>query len=556
MFRETSPVFEVPEIASLRKVKPLPKRRRMADPTYGLGDFSLSPSLDDTAATELSNELSMPGQFPTAMDIQDYFVSTAFGTPDLSKRDYELQNLGNSDYSSPPGFGEREEEEQADTDYVDHLQQTGNTKKRKEGGELDSSESLDPSAEPPGEGHTLSLTDDPSGTAGALINTTPRYNKISAIARAGIQRKELVKNRRKQLTNVLGVLSHNDAMALDQALSSQYPFSNLSITGDSNTQSKERPSKRLARRTGRVKGRAFSSLMAATWEGDEPMAFPQCDFTFVCASATANRLIGIRDEVAALQSRFEGELQRQRQAAKLAAAAHAQKESTAKKATGRLDETASASANASGEAQTNGSPLTTSNATRAKGSKKKKRSALANASNPHHLKNYVPSRLPHSASSNAAAAQAAANAQNLLWPLPISFLSADVAPRRNKKAGTAVSNPPSAQLTSPHEEWICAFCEYDLFYGQETNFRKAVRSRKKILGRRRRAREKAAATASGVKKNKTPVAAPAVDGEDEGEGDEGEVYVRDGDEEASEGGVGGGRREREKVLTGGTNTVH
>lgn len=33
--------------------------------------------------------------------------------------------------------------------------------------------------------------------------------------------------------------------------------------------------------------------------------------------------------------------------------------------------------------------------TKARG-KKKKRSALANASNPHHLKNYVPSRLPHS----------------------------------------------------------------------------------------------------------------------------------------------------------------
>lgn len=49
----------------------------------------------------------------------------------------------------------------------------------------------------------------------------------------------------------------------------------------------------------------------------------------------------------------------------------------------------------------------------------------------------------------------------------------------------------------PSEEWICAFCDYELFYGEDPVYRRAVRSRKKILKRRRRARERAAAAAAG-----------------------------------------------------------
>jgi hypothetical protein len=56
-----------------------------------------------------------------------------------------------------------------------------------------------------------------------------------------------------------------------------------------------------------------------------------------------------------------------------------------------------------------------------------------------------------------------------------------------------------APLNQPEDEWICALCEYNLFYGEEGAFRRAVRSRKKILVRRRRARERAAAAASGQK---------------------------------------------------------
>ena len=132
---------------------------------------------------------------------------------------------------------------------------------------------------------------------------------------------------------------------------------------------------------------------------------------------------------------------------------------------------------------------------KAKSGKKKKRSALANASNPHHLRNYVPSRLPHSGGGDGPGAQGqnATNA-NTIWPLPLRFLSAEIPSRKRKKNTTAV---PLVQLMHPSEDWICAFCDYELFYGEDPVHRRAVRSRKKILKRRRRARERAAAAAAG-----------------------------------------------------------
>jgi hypothetical protein len=125
--------------------------------------------------------------------------------------------------------------------------------------------------------------------------------------------------------------------------------------------------------------------------------------------------------------------------------------------------------------------------------KKKKRSALANASNPHHLRNYVPSRLPQQP---PPLTQASLNAANFLTPPPLRFLSAEIPPKRRKKGGHTPSSLPNT-LTQPLDEWICASCEYNLFYGDEIAFRRAVKNRKKILSRRRRARERAAAAASG-----------------------------------------------------------
>jgi hypothetical protein len=131
--------------------------------------------------------------------------------------------------------------------------------------------------------------------------------------------------------------------------------------------------------------------------------------------------------------------------------------------------------------------------------KKKKRSALANASNPHHLRNYVPSRLAQPLHSSSTTQQQ--QQQSWISPPPVRFLSVEIPPRRKQKNGEPVVQPTTqVPLTNPADEWICPFCEYDLFYSDDSDnarFRKAVRNRKKILRRRRRARERAAAAASG-----------------------------------------------------------
>lgn len=91
-------------------------------------------------------------------------------------------------------------------------------------------------------------------------------------------------------------------------------------------------------------------------------------------------------------------------------------------------------------------------------------------------------------------------------------MSADIAPRRRGKKGRNSVNgnvngtPPGPQLTNPADEWICAFCEYDLFYGDEALYRRGIKNRKKILKRRKRARERAAKAASGNSILKPPQA--------------------------------------------------
>ncbi len=70
---------------------------------------------------------------------------------------------------------------------------------------------------------------------------------------------------------------------------------------------------------------------------------------------------------------------------------------------------------------------------------------------------------------------------------------ADLPPRKSGKY-KGVDPPPQQQGTN---EWICAYCEFELLYGGEEEYRQAIRRRKKILKRRRRARERAARGVAG-----------------------------------------------------------
>ena len=80
---------------------------------------------------------------------------------------------------------------------------------------------------------------------------------------------------------------------------------------------------------------------------------------------------------------------------------------------------------------------------------------------------------------------------NLLFPPPTRFLSAQ--PRRYRSSQPSADEPPS-------EEYLCVYCDYDLFYGTNDAKRKVVEKRKKTLARRRRAKERASGVANGTSK--------------------------------------------------------
>jgi len=213
-------------------------------------------------------------------------------------------------------------------------------------------------------------------------------------------------------------------------------------------------------------------------------------------SSASERLLATRTEYTVLYDRFENEVVRQAEKAAENAKARVVTSTGAVGVAGaKRGERAVRKARAVASVQDMETPAASKSPSSTKTPrKKKKRSALANASNPHHLRNYVPSRIPNP--SHLSAAQIGANAQNLLSPLPLLFLSAQIPPRR----GARQQRQPMAaasQLTNPAEEWICPTCEYRLFYGDSQGYGIGVRNRKKILKRRRRARERAAAAANG-----------------------------------------------------------
>ncbi|KAG2362176.1 hypothetical protein BDR07DRAFT_1451260 [Suillus spraguei] len=490
MYRGSSPASDEPEFQPLRRLKPLPKRRRTSDAPIPAADDLIRPMADILGAESLAEELIAHAD----SSLQSYYASVFGGTRngdtlDLSAA-YQLGKMGKS------------EEDQSEGDYTDHLQQPGNTKKRKvpanmsgaaQGREaepqlgaedeiLDSLAILNDRAN-----HGLDLSALPP-----LVNSTPRKGKITPSTLAGLQHKELLKHRKRQLAAVLGALSLGDTLALDQALSTHLPFAGSMIRSGSNP-----PKVRLSRRPGPRLARV-AKVHAASMPPQKKPSFPTAQFVFTFSSATSDRLVATKQEVLALRNRFENELARQ--AAKVAKAAADAKQAALTAGKGakskRGEKTQQRALKGAAESGDQSSEFLEMPGGKGKGSKKKKRNALAIASNPHHRKNYVPSRLPSSGQANVV--QASANAQNMLGPLALRFLSAQISPRRRKKANTVT---PTAQIVNPADEWICPRCEYSLFYGEGLEYRQAVKNRKQILRRRRRAQERAA---GGLNAPKTP----------------------------------------------------
>jgi hypothetical protein len=120
----------------------------------------------------------------------------------------------------------------------------------------------------------------PPAFPGQLSMLIRKKGKLTAATLAGLQHKEHLKARKRQLAAVMGAISHGDTLALDQALSFNYPF-----TSHSGEPLKIRKSNR---RTIRL-ARAMNILMERPDRKNrhpDAIPFPESNFTFKCPSAS------------------------------------------------------------------------------------------------------------------------------------------------------------------------------------------------------------------------------------------------------------------------------
>lgn len=297
MYRGSSPIFDVPEFPTLRRVKPLPKRRRTSAPIaappptgigFGLAEIDL-PGPDATAEELLAHADTLSAH----MALQSYYIPIMNGAHDLFSNLNEMDCrtsaiLGGAGYAGGGGRGDE------DQDYIDHLQQPGNTKKRKVPANASASsrghdvgsgqlgaedESTDRSIPTGRADHDTVEIFQSSSATGALGQ---RKGKITPATLAGLQHKEMLKSRKRQLAAVLGALSHGDTLALDQALSANYPFAN---NGFDDLKAPQPPKVRLSRRRVPRLARALRATVSLLRHPDS-VAFPESKFVFFCASAS------------------------------------------------------------------------------------------------------------------------------------------------------------------------------------------------------------------------------------------------------------------------------
>ena len=381
MYRTSSPIFDVPEYPPLRRVKPLPKRKRIHPPSESDSDFGRTDGYPTTTTTSSQTAAqprlsSSTPSFQTSLSARknggtspsekvgaqadgisahptNYYKSTTLVDPPTGPIERKQQDPYDDDpprkkiatqdpagvpsiYDIPlaafgiyvPGINgpaadgsEGVDEDQAEGDYVDNLQQHGNTKKRKvpanmsgggrhghhgEAGSGDNSGVDDddgqggfggsgslggnsrgiPTGRPFEHDHPPQFDEQdppsPITTSGSTLPLLPgRRLKMSAATRAGLQHKEVLKSRKKQLAAVLGALSHGDTLALDQALSARYPYG---LPGELKG-TLVPPKTRLSKRKG---SRVLRELRAKNLNGTKNTnaAFPSSDFSFVHESAS------------------------------------------------------------------------------------------------------------------------------------------------------------------------------------------------------------------------------------------------------------------------------
>ena len=279
----------------MRRVKPLPKRRRTSDNVTHSENDIVPPVIPDAATEDL---IAQADSLSTQLALQSYYMPILGGVQSLFGSDTDNRTI---DFGYNVGG---QEDDHGDGDYIDHLQQPGNTKKRK----VPANASLSPHGHDIGSGHSGedepiergglgdgrfdhdladSLSVPSSGMSGQ------RRGKLTPATLAGLQHKEMLRHRKRQLAAVLGAISHGDTLALDQALTSYYPFANMGLSTD--MKSVEPVRVRLSCRKGPRLARSAKALIDLnaslpssknTSSSAKKIIFPSSGFLFVCHSAS------------------------------------------------------------------------------------------------------------------------------------------------------------------------------------------------------------------------------------------------------------------------------
>ncbi|KAI0048780.1 hypothetical protein FA95DRAFT_1011868 [Auriscalpium vulgare] len=274
IYRSASPIFDVPEFPPLRRVKPLPKRRRSSLDSLP----PLPPVLPPTPGPDASaDELIAHAEALSAhMTLQAYYLPTLAALDGVPPIDRDRREDNDRD---------------ADGDYFDHLQQPGNAKKRKVPAHLSGGGAAQAGAEEPpdgldgadeelaerkhGDAPGVGRQDHDADVGVAAPSAVAGRGRMLPATLVGLQHKEMLRHRKRQLAAVLGALSHGDTLALDQALSAHYPIlNNASNTSRSRARYARRRRPRLPVRTQRAAA-----------------AFPGGEFSFVCHSASECRAL-------------------------------------------------------------------------------------------------------------------------------------------------------------------------------------------------------------------------------------------------------------------------
>lgn len=324
IYHPSSPGFDIPDYLPLRRVKPLPKRKRSSpDPAGSLPLNTMLPPIlppppgPDATAEELIAHAEV---LSAQITFQSYFLPTlSGGAADLTPRgnvemapSFVEPPAELIDHRATPGSGG--EGARHEGDHTDQMQQQGNAKKRKVPAHLSGSQTGPDSTDEHSGEEQQQQQQQPGGgdqrvspssfaspatatAAGAQAISAPdeeeprfsgteaddgRRGKVLPATMVGLRQKQVLKHRRRQLAALLDSRSVGDSLALDQALLANYALLN---ENRSNVSRNGRLGLRLIRRRASRVVRRHRTLPPSPPSEPTRRIFPDGKFTFLSSNA-------------------------------------------------------------------------------------------------------------------------------------------------------------------------------------------------------------------------------------------------------------------------------